>query len=193
MADCTGHGVPGAFLSMLGVSFLNEIINRQKELSANQILNQLRTYVKNTLKQTGQKYEARDGMNMGLVIINHKQNTLQYAGAYIPLYLYRNKQRTVINADRNPIGIHYKEIESFTNHSIDIQANDTLYLFTDGYADQFNSTGNKKFKRSGLNALLTEICELPMSKQKTILENSFIEWKGNYEQIDDVTVVGLKL
>ncbi len=193
VADCTGHGVPGAFLSMLGVSFLNEIINRQKELSANQILNQLRTYVKTTLKQTGQKYEARDGMNMGLVIINHKQNTLQYAGAYIPLYLYRNKQRTVINADRNPIGIHYKEIESFTNHSIDIQANDTLYLFTDGYADQFNSTGNKKFKRSGLNALLTEICELPMSKQKTILENSFIDWKGNYEQIDDVTVVGLKL
>ncbi len=193
VADCTGHGVPGAFLSMLGVSFLNEIVNRQKEVSPNQILNQLRNYVKGTLKQTGERFEARDGMSMGLIMISPDRKLLQFAGSYIPLYIYRNKQCIIYKADRNPIGIHHKEIESFTNHRINIEANDTLYLFTDGYADQFNASLTEKFKISRFKKLLTEICDLPLSKQKAILENRFVEWKGDNEQIDDVTVVGLRL
>lgn len=193
VADCTGHGVPGAFLSMLGVSFLNEIINRQKEMLPAQILNQLRNYVKTTLKQTGERFEARDGMSMGLIMISPDRKLVQFAGSYIPLYIYRNKQCTIYKADRNPIGIHYNEIESFTNHTINIEANDTLYLFTDGYADQFNASLTEKFKISRFKKFLSEIYDLPLSKQKTILENRFDEWKGDNEQIDDVTVVGLRL
>ncbi len=193
VADCTGHGVPGAFLSMLGVSFLNEIINRQKELKANQILNQLRTYVKATLKQTGKRFETRDGMSMGLIILDMVNMEMQYSGAYIPLYLYRNGQSIVYKADRNPIGIHHKEIESFTNHSIQLQNNDSLYLFTDGYIDQFNEQGLEKFKNSRFKSLIGEVCKMPMSIQKEKLEASFASWKGNHEQIDDVTVIGLRV
>ena len=193
VADCTGHGVPGAFLSMLGVSFLNEIINRQKELKANQILNQLRTYVKATLKQTGKRFETRDGMSMGLIILDMVNMEMQYSGAYIPLYLYRNGQSIIYKADRNPIGIHHKEIESFTNHKIQLKSNDALYLFTDGYIDQFNEQGLEKYKYSRFKSLIAEVCKMPMSIQKEKLEASFTSWKGNHEQIDDVTVIGLRV
>ena len=130
--DCTGHGVPGAFMSMLGFAFLNEIVNKNTELKASTILNQLRDYVKESLHQTGKDDETKDGMDIALCIIDPENLRLQYSGAYNPLYLIRNDNFISLKADRMPIGIHIIEKESFTNHEIDIQTGDVVYMFTDG-------------------------------------------------------------
>lgn len=191
--DCTGHGVPGAFMSMLGFAFLNEIVNKEKELQANEILNQLRDSVKKSLHQTGKEGEAKDGMDIALCIIDPVNLKLQYAGAYNPLFLIRNKEFITIKADRMPIGIHIIEKESFTNHETDIQKGDTIYIFTDGYVDQFGGPYKQKYKRTPFKELLEENQEKSMAEQKKILENSFDEWKGEFEQIDDVLVIGIKI
>jgi len=193
VVDCTGHGVPGAFMSMLGFAFLNEIVNKERELKANEILNLLRDSVKKSLHQTGKEDEAKDGMDIALCIIDTKERKLQYAGAYNPLYLIRNEDFISLKADRMPIGIHVIEKESFTNHEIDIQKEDIIYIFTDGYIDQFGGPKSSKFKISTFKKLLVSIQDKKMSEQKKILESEFNNWKGNKEQIDDVLVMGIKL
>ena len=130
-ADCTGHGVPGAFMSMLGVSFLNEIVNRHEIRSANIILNNLRSDIKKTLGQEGKEGEAKDGMDIALCIVDTENMKMQFAGAYNPLYLFRNNELIETKADRMPIGIYIKEKDSFTNHEIDLQKDDVFYIFSD--------------------------------------------------------------
>ena len=191
--DCTGHGVPGAFMSMLGFAFLNEIVNKETELKANSILNQLRDYVKASLHQTGKEGEAKDGMDIALCIIDPDNFKMQYSGAYNPLYLIRNQEFISLKADRMPIGIHIIEKGSFTNHEIDIQKGDIVYIFTDGYIDQFGGPKSRKFKLKPFKELLISIKDKPMSEQKEILETEFAKWKGNHEQIDDVLVMGIKI
>ncbi len=193
VVDCTGHGVPGAFMSMLGFAFLNEIVNKETELRANEILNQLRDNVKLSLHQTGKENEAKDGMDIALCIIDPKENKLQYAGAYNPLYLIRNNELISLKADRMPIGIHILEKESFTNHEIDILKGDMIYIFTDGYIDQFGGPNTAKFKITPFKEMLISMRDKSMSEQKRILETEFDNWKGDKEQIDDVLVMGIKV
>jgi len=195
--DCTGHGVPGAFMSMLGIAFLNEIVNRLFEKHGNNlkacgILNELRERVITSLHQTGKLGENQDGMDMALCIIDTDTNQLQYAGANNPLYLIRNNVLTEFKADKMPIGIHYTTLP-FTNNIIDLQKNDTVYIFSDGYADQFGGESGTKFKKKSFQEMLVKLQDFSMPEQKKKLEQQFDNWKGIYEQIDDIIVIGLRI
>ncbi len=193
VADCTGHGIPGAFMSMLGVSFLNDIVGRMENLQANQILEQLRSQVIESLHQTGKEGEAKDGMDIALCIYNHETQVLQFSGAFNPIYHIRKDKLTELKADRMPIAIHWKMDGEFSNQEIQIVKGDVIYMFSDGYADQFGGPEGKKFRYKPLKDLLLSIQDQPMEEQKTILEDSFEEWKGTLPQVDDVIVMGLKL
>ncbi len=191
-ADCTGHGVPGAFMSMLGVSSLNEIFgNENNSLTAARILELLRIKIKFSLRQTGKEGENKDGMDMAMCVLHKKKNILEYAGAYNPLYLFRNGELQVYKADRMPIGIYHVEKDHFTNHEIKLKSGDSIYIFSDGYVDQFGGPVQTKFKSGNFKKLLGEIQNQPMSKQKQILEERFYKWKGELEQVDDVIVIGI--
>ncbi len=192
-ADCTGHGVPGAFMSMLGMSLLNEIMNKDRIFEAHRILNKLRDYIKLMLGQTGKSDEAKDGMDMALVVLDLEKRVMQYAGAYNPLILIRNNQLIEYKGDKMPIGIQVNEKESFTNHVIEMQENDRFYIFSDGYADQFGGPDGAKFKTRPFKNLLLEIHQRPMEEQKKILEQRLLEWMGNEPQIDDILVIGIHI
>ncbi len=189
-ADCTGHGVPGAFMSMLGVAFLNEIVNKDNVTAPDMILNQLREKVIQALQQQGIYGEARDGMDIAIVSIDKKDRKLEYAGAYNPLIMIRNGEIIETAGDKMPIGI-YENMRAFSNHVTDIEKGDVFYMFSDGYEDQFGGPDGKKLKSKRLKQLLVEIHKFPMERQKEVLENTFEEWKGDLPQIDDVVVVGL--
>jgi serine phosphatase RsbU (regulator of sigma subunit)/ligand-binding sensor domain-containing protein len=207
-ADCTGHGVPGAFMSMLGSSFLNEIVTRRSLDNAAQILNRLRSKVKKSLHQEGKEGEQKDGMDIALIIIDSETLELQYSGAYNPLYIIRQNKHIDIQddsidletrfefiqlkADRQPIGIHLNE-KDFTNHVFQLQNGDNLYSFSDGYVDQFGGETGEKFKHKRFKDLLLSVQGKPMSEQKTILEHAFVRWKRDLAQIDDVLVMGIKI
>ncbi len=192
-ADCTGHGVPGAFMSMLGISFLNEIINKLKAPKANEILNLLRKTVKRSLRQTGKYGEARDGIDMALCIIDFENLELEFAGANNPLILIREDELLEVKADKMPIGIHFREKESFTNNKLKIKKNDRIYLFSDGYYDQFGGKRGRKFLKKNFKKLLKSIYEKKMEEQKIILKETLNNWKKNYEQIDDILVLGIEI
>ena len=192
-ADSTGHGVPGAFMSMLGVSFLNEIVSSMNDIHANEILNQLRTSVKTTLQQTGKEGEAKDGMDLALVVLDLDNNIIQYSGAYNPLYIIRNGELLETKADRNPIGIYIKEKDSFTNHEIPVQKGDTLYIFSDGFVDQFGGERQMKFKSKRYKQLLLDNQHLTMPKQKDLLNTTIDDWRGNIDQIDDIIIIGVRI
>ncbi len=197
-ADCTGHGVPGAFMSMLGIAFLNEIVNKITfnrhilTLHASDILNQLRENVINSLHQTGSPYENKDGMDISLCIIDFEHKQMQFAGAHNSAYLIRNGELQIIEADRMPIGIYRTDNRSFTNNEINLELGDQIYLFTDGFYDQIGGPKNMKLMSVNFRNYLKEIAHLPMGEQKIHLEEFFENWKGNNEQIDDVLVIGFK-
>jgi serine phosphatase RsbU (regulator of sigma subunit) len=192
-ADCTGHGVPGAFMSMLGISSLNEIFsNKNDNLTAGRILNLLREKIKFSLHQTGKDSETKDGMDMALCVLHKKKKILEYAGAYNPLYLIRDGELQEYKADRMPIGIYLVEKSSFTNNKIKIKKGDVIYIFSDGYADQFGGPAQTKFKTVNIKKLLLEINNKPMNEQKQILVDRFNKWKGKLNQIDDVIFIGIR-
>ncbi len=192
-ADCTGHGVPGAFMSMLGVAFLNEIVNKIPEIKANIILNQLREYVKKSLHQTGKDGESKDGMDIALCIIDREKMKLQYAGAYNPLVYIRNGELNVIKANKMPIGVYFTDDKPFENNEIDIQYGDAFYIYSDGYVDQFGGKKGKKFYSKRFKRMLLEIHEMPMREQGKYLGKVYKEWKGDLEQVDDILVMGFRL
>lgn len=192
-ADCTGHGVPGAFMSMLGVSFLNEIVNRHEVTSADVILNSLRADIKKTMGQKGKEGEAKDGMDIALCIVDQENMKMQYAGAYNPLYLFRNNELIEYKADRMPIGIYVKEKESFTNNIIDLQKGDVFYIASDGYQDQFGGEDGQKFKTKNYKELLLDIHQKPMAEQREILNRRIDEWRGKWEQVDDIIILGIRI
>lgn len=192
-ADCTGHGVPGAFMSMLGVSLLNEIVNKHPVTKANDILTELREEVKRTLKQRGAEGETKDGMDIALAMVDLKNMKLQFAGAYNPLYLFRDGELIQYKADRMPIGIYVKEKPEFTNHIIDLKKGDTFYVFSDGYQDQFGGEKGEKFKTKRMKKLLADIQSKSMEEQKAILERTIDDWKGDREQLDDIILIGVRV
>ncbi|MCU0456182.1 MAG: tetratricopeptide repeat protein, partial [Bacteroidales bacterium] len=185
-ADCTGHGVPGALMSMLGISFLEEIVNSRGITESGHILNELRREIKRALHQKGASLEQKDGMDIALCVINKQQNSLQYSGAFNSLYIAGNNSITEYPADRMPIGIFEKSDNKFTTNNIQIAPGDMIYMFSDGYADQFGGPENRKFKYSRFRELLLTLHKLPLNDQKKKLEKAFSDWKGSNPQIDDV-------
>jgi serine phosphatase RsbU (regulator of sigma subunit) len=190
-ADCTGHGVPGAFMSMLGVSMLNEIVNEKHIIMPDQILENLREGVIKSLKQVVDEDTVKDGMDIAIITIDFSQNTLWYSGANNPLYLVRGGELTHYRADKMPVAIHYR-MTPFTLHKIDIQKGDAFYIFSDGYADQFGGPNQKKFMTAKLKETLVEISSKPMLEQGERLNQLFEEWRGDNPQVDDVTLIGVR-
>ncbi len=193
-ADCTGHGVPGALMSMLGISFLEEIVNFRKITESGQILNELRKEIQRALHQKGEREEQKDGMDISLCVIDRSKNMIQYSGAYNNLYLVRNNELIEYPADRMPIGI-YRLCLTLNLKPINIPSlpGDMIYMYSDGYADQFGGPRTKKFKYTQLKEVLVSIHNLPLKEQKKRLEKAYIDWKGENPQIDDVLVMGLRL
>ena len=193
-ADCTGHGVPGAFMSMLGIGFLNEIIVEDNVLMPDEILNRLRTKIINALRQKGVQHQQMDGMDLALCLLDKNTNKLHFAGANNPLWIMRNNQLLEFGANKQPVGYLVDEkTEPFTMQEISLEKGDTLYTFTDGYTDQFGGTTGKKYKFKKFRELLKSVQDKPMKKQKEIIEEAFEAWKGNYEQVDDVCIIGVKI
>ncbi len=203
-ADCTGHGVPGAFVSMLGISLLNEVAtNLSGEIKASQILDSVRGKLMNALGQDKNLYERgqrinMDGMDLAMVMIDYENMTLQYAGAYRPLWIWRDGDIIQHKPDKMPIGIYLGEHRHFTNHDIEIRKGDVLYMFSDGIPDQFGYTDDshtscKHFSTKKLLSLLTEIGGLPTDEQKSIIENEVDTWRNGYKQLDDNILVGVRI
>ena len=193
LADCTGHGVPGAFMSMLGVTLLNEIVNHKKITNASEILNQLRKNIIISLRQSHEDTTPSDGMNISLIVIDHAKDELFFAGAFNPLLIVRNNKIITIKADRMPIGIYHQKNIDFTSHKIDLNTGDMIYLYTDGYPDQFGGEDDRKFTTRQFKSLLLDIHQKPMTVQKIVLENTMEKWMNGTEQIDDITVMGIRM
>lgn len=196
-ADCTGHGVPGAFMSMINTSLLNEAVNEKKILQPNEILNEARRGIITALKQTGASGEQKDGMDVGLIALEMSGDScrLQYAGANNSMYIIRKSSAPVleeIDPDPMPVAISDRTGD-FTNNVIELKKGDSLYIFTDGYADQFGGPKGKKFKYSQFKQLLLSIQDKTMQEQHDILHKTMADWKGELEQIDDILVIGVRI
>jgi len=190
-ADCTGHGVPGAFMSMLGVTLLNEIVNGKHILMPDQIIENLRQGIIKSLKQVAEEDSIKDGMDIAVCVVDFDKNILWYAGANSPLYLVRGGELIHYRADKMPVAIHYK-MEPFTLHKIDLQRGDAFYIFSDGFADQFGGPKQKKFMSLQLRETLVAMAGKPMLQQGEELNEIFEEWRGDGPQIDDLTFIGIR-
>ncbi len=226
-ADCTGHGVPGAIMSMLGLSFLNELINvAEKTIKADEILNQLRTHIVKSLHQKGKIGETQDGLDIAFCILDMDDRVIQFAGANSPMYIIRKDtepfqvsdvslskthadvevvenrirfsqhddyQLIEIKGDKMPIGVYVRDNVAFTSNEVHFRTGDSIYMFSDGYASQFGGKNFNKFLTKNLKALLLNNQQKTMVEQKQILEAEFLKWKGNYEQVDDILIIGIKI
>lgn len=193
-ADCTGHGVTGAFMSMIGTSLLNQIINENGVTQPAQILTHLNSGIKEALKQSEGENELHDGMDIALCSLDLDNYKLVYAGANRPLWLFKNGEMGLIKPTKSAIGGHQSgEREEFSDHEIQLAKGDTIYLFTDGYPDQFGGPEGKKMLSKHFREVLKQIQPLSMKEQEKQLLDHFRQWKGNYEQIDDVLVIGVRL
>ena len=193
VADCTGHGVPGAFMSLIGNNFLKQSAKDKSINTPAQALDFLNLNVIATLNQSVIDSPVRDGMDIVLVAIDFGTNELQFAGANNPIYIIRNKELIILKPDKHAIGSISEVVKSFTNHKFNLESGDCIYLFTDGYADQFGGKDGKKLKYRKFEELLLQNAHLPMKEQKLILKTVFEDWKTGYEQTDDVCVVGIKI
>jgi len=215
-ADCTGHGVPGAFMSMLGIGFLNEIVVENNITNPVEILNSLRNKIIKALEQKGADTQQKDGMDLALCVWDKNANTLEYSGANNPLWMVRElkhiteeqklergtfikenatKGLVEFKADKQPVGFYREKHEqvSFTSTKIQLEKGDAIYTFSDGFADQFGGEKGKKYKYLPFKELLVSINEKPFPEQKEILNQEFESWKGNLEQVDDVCIIGIKV
>lgn len=194
VADCTGHGVPGAFMSMLGISLLNDILSGSKVIPPHQVLNELRARVIKSLRQTGDAKEAKDGMDIALCLLDMESNILHFAGAKNPLYLIRNGELVEYKADTMPIGIHPAlDSKEFTSQTVEISPSDTLYIFSDGYVSQLGGDKYQTFKTKRFQELLRNINGLPMDEQKQTLDKALLDWQGEHRQVDDICVIGFRV
>jgi serine phosphatase RsbU (regulator of sigma subunit) len=215
-ADCTGHGVPGAFMSMLGISFLNEIVHNEKITEAGKILDQLRKKIIFALGQKGISGEQKDGMDISFCVLDMDTNILQWAGGNNPLYIISTREMNIpdakieeqensdkklyeIKPDKMPIAI-YEKMDPFTTQIIKVEKGDILYMFSDGFGDQFGGDKGKKFMYKPFKRLLLEHSDKPMEEQRVILNETFEAWINTIgpdgkpsEQIDDVTVFGVRI
>jgi serine phosphatase RsbU (regulator of sigma subunit)/HAMP domain-containing protein len=191
--DCTGHGVPGAFMSLVGHNGLNQAVNEHKFSTPSLILDDLNKIASESLNKTSEGNSVRDGMDMAICAIDFKNMKLEYAGANNPLYLFRGKEFIQVKADKMPIGGFAVGEFTYTNNEIDLQKGDVIYIFSDGYPDQFGGPKGKKFLYKRFKELLEEIKDIEMVKQKDILDQNLKEWMGGLEQVDDVCIIGVRI
>lgn len=193
--DCTGHGVPGAFMSIIGNNQLNAAVKEDKLTTPGLILDRLSQGVSDTLSDTSDEEAGiKDGMDIALVSIDYKNMTLEYAGAYNPIYVFRDGKLLETKGDKFPIGISIDNtLRLFTNHKFELQKGDCVYIFSDGYPDQFGGPRGKKYKYEQFRQLLFGMHALPMEEQKGLMENDFVDWMGELVQLDDVLVIGMRL
>jgi phosphoserine phosphatase RsbU/P len=192
--DCTGHGVPGAFMSIVGFNQLNYVVNVKKARSAALIMDELNAGVIATLNENLNDSSIKDGMDMALCVFDLPEKKVEFAGANNPLLLIRNSELITYKGDRFPIGVYEgSNPKPFTNNEIELISGDCIYLFSDGYPDQFGGPNNKKFMLRRFQELLREVHMMPMYKQKDILSQRLTDWRGDNEQVDDILVIGIRV
>ncbi len=191
-SDCTGHGVPGAFMSLLGISFLEQIIGANPNLRADEVLEKMRDMVINALQQT-QQSQTKDGMDMALIIVDTQTMKAQLAGANNPVYMYREQELMEFKPVKNPVGIYFKQ-RPFEMHELQITHDDVFYLSSDGYADQFNAKIGRKLTRKRFKEIIIKMNqeEIPVKDQGEFLKEAITEWMSGGMQVDDIMVVGLR-
>ncbi|HOT14098.1 MAG TPA: two-component regulator propeller domain-containing protein [Bacteroidales bacterium] len=191
-ADCTGHGVPGAFMSMLGMSMLNKIVIERNIISPAQILNELRNDIICSLQQNDSQNLNKDGMDITIVAFDKEKMQIHFAGANNPLLLLKNGQIIQTKGDKMPVAIYF-EMKDFQQHTFDVSKGDRYYLMSDGYEDQFGGPNGKKFMSKRLNELILQLANTPMGKQEKLFAEAFEQWKGDIEQVDDVLLMGFEI
>jgi serine phosphatase RsbU (regulator of sigma subunit) len=194
--DCTGHGVPGAFMSLLGVSFLNEIVKEKKITRPDLVFNHLRDDIIKVLNPEGTHDEGKDGMDAVLCSFDFKNMVLELACANNPMWIIRQNQLLEFKPDKQPIGMYRiaeEEGKPFTLQTIPLQKGDLVYTFTDGYADQFGGGKGKKFKYKQLQEILLKISGLPLKEQHAVLDQTIEDWKGALDQVDDILLIGIRV
>ncbi len=193
VADCTGHGVPGSFVSMLGITLLNEIVSHKNDFSPADILNILREQVKSSFQQSWDNRNTKDGMDISLCMIEENSNQLIFAGANSRVHIFHKNELIEITGDRMPIGIYYLE-KPFVDRKIDLAGGDIVYLYSDGYQDQFGGSKGLKFMRNSFRNLINETSSFPLEKQHEIFLKTLKDYQmDKYEQVDDITVLGIKI
>jgi ligand-binding sensor domain-containing protein/serine phosphatase RsbU (regulator of sigma subunit) len=192
--DCTGHGVPGAFMSIVGHNLLDRVVSEQNVTQPARILDELNRSITDTLRQKDlEDNTVRDGMDISLCAFHRDTATLEFAGAFNPLWLVRNSEIIEIKADKFPIGnAKAGYTKRFTNHEVKLMKGDTLYIFSDGFSDQFGGPNGKKFKASAFKQLLINAQHLSMEEQRDLLNRTIEEWRGHHEQVDDILVIGTR-
>ncbi len=193
VCDCTGHGVPGAFMSLLNITILNETVNEKKICSPDLIFNQVREDIVKVLNPEGREEEQTDGMDAVLCCFDFNKLKLDFACANNPLWIVRKDSIIEFKPDKMPVGMHFGKKTDFTLKSVDLQKGDVVYLFTDGFADQFGGLKGKKFKYSQFKELLLSIYSRPMHEQQSIIQQKLEVWKGGLEQVDDILVMGIRI
>lgn len=193
VADCTGHGVPGAFMSMIGIAYLNQIVAEQGVIEPSEILNRLRERIINTLEQKNADHQQKDGMDISLCICDKNRKQLKYAGANNSIYVIRKKQLFELKPDKMPIGLTAGEIKPFATQTFDLEPDDVIYNFSDGFADQFGGKKGKKYMSRNMKEMLCRISDLTLPEQKRMIKLEFENWKGAFEQLDDVCLTGVKV
>jgi CheY-like chemotaxis protein len=197
-ADCTGHGVPGAFMSVMGISALNHLVNSRRVDKPGKVLSKLRNNIMRMLNQSEAHAENSNGLDISLCCIDLETNTLEYAGANLPLYLITRNETTlepelvIKKPNHMPIGLHPNDKNEFTNHTIELKRGDRFYIFSDGYISQFGGIEDKKFGSKNFRQLLYNIHARPMPDQKREIEKAINQWRGSMEQVDDILVLGFK-
>ncbi len=193
VADCTGHGVRGAFMSMLGITYLNEAINIQNINSPAKVLNEMRTKVIGALRQRSSHYDTRDGMDIALCSIDLTTYNMEFSGAYNSILVHSKGKIERLQGDKMPIGYHKTRRGDFQVYSRQLKKGDHIYMYSDGYIDQFGGDEGKKYSRQRLVNFIQSIVEYPLSRQEQKLDIEFKNWKGSRDQIDDVTVLGVRI
>ena len=193
VADCTGHGVPGAFMSMIGTSLLNEFIIENNTEDTAEVLTNMREQIIKSLDQKGLQGENKDGMDMALCKYDPKKGTVQYSGAYNPLIHISKNQINQLKGDSQPVGLHTGKKLPFTNKEIQVAKGDMLYIYSDGFPDQFGGEKGKKYLSGKFKKFLLSISDKPIDEQNTLIKAEFTKWIGDHEQIDDVCVMGVRI
>ena len=193
VGDCTGHGVPGALLTMLGMSFLNEIILQNISCSSSDILTLLMQKFRIALSQENAAIDYKDGVDAAICIIDIEKRNLEFSGVNRPVFIIRNQNLTELSPNRLPIGAELRQGEFYRTEFFDLEPDDNIYLFTDGYVDQYGEASGRKYYSRRFKDFLIKNSVLPMEKQGKLITKNFEDWKGNEEQIDDVLVVGVKV